>query len=86
LNSIDSQKLFSFREHGGLQEDGGIIRQIPYFSACGRMLEMYPIASLNSSSVGVKMGASSISGLCDSPGCHFPHVYPKNRRERMKAA
>jgi hypothetical protein len=30
------------------------------------------------SSVGVKIGASSISGLCDSPGCHIPHFYPQN--------
>jgi hypothetical protein len=31
-------------------------------------------SSPQTSSVGVKTGASSISGLCDSSGCHFPHV------------
>ena len=38
---------------------GGLILQMPAFSACGRILLRYASGSLNSSSVGVNTGASS---------------------------
>lgn len=37
---------------------GGLILQIPDFSAIGRILAMYPSGSRNSSAVGSKTGAS----------------------------
>ena len=42
----------------GSHESGGIILHIPYFSPSGRIFLIYSIGSLNSSSVGLKVGAS----------------------------
>ena len=54
----------------GFHESGGIILATPYFSPSGRIFLMYAIGSLNSSSVGLKVGASrrpcGLVLLCDS--------------------
>lgn len=44
--------------NGGCQFSGGMIRQIPYFLPSGAIFFMYSRGSLNSSSVGRKVGAS----------------------------
>jgi len=44
--------------NGGFQLSGGMILQIPYFLPSGAILRIYSMGSLNSSSVGRKVGAS----------------------------
>lgn len=46
----------------GCHPSGGMIFAMPYFSPSGAILRMYSIGSLNSSAVGLKVGASGI--LC----------------------
>lgn len=54
----------------GFHESGGMILATPYFSPSGRIFLMYAMGSLNSSSVGLKVGASckacGLVLLCDS--------------------
>jgi hypothetical protein len=50
----------------GFQESGGIILAIPYCEACGAIFLIYAKGSLNSSSVGLYVGAS-----CKSCGLIF---------------
>ena len=54
----------------GFHESGGMILATPYFSPSGRIFLMYAIGSLNSSSVGLNVGASckpcGLVLLCDS--------------------
>ena len=54
----------------GFHESGGIILATPYFSPSGRIFLMYAMGSLNSSSDGLKVGAScnpcGLCLLCDS--------------------
>jgi hypothetical protein len=45
--------------NSGFHESGGMILQIPYFDASGEIFFMYSNGSLNSSSVGLYVGASS---------------------------
>ncbi len=42
----------------GVQFSGGMILQMPYFLPSGAILRMYSMGSRNSSSVGLKVGAS----------------------------
>jgi hypothetical protein len=42
----------------GCQFSGGMILMIPYFLPSSEILRMYSMGSLNSSAVGVKVGAS----------------------------
>lgn len=44
--------------NSGVQPSGGIILQIPYFLPSGAIFRMYSIGSRNSSSDGLKVGAS----------------------------
>jgi len=44
--------------NSGFQESGGMILQIPYFDASGAIFFIYSNGSLNSSSVGLYVGAS----------------------------
>lgn len=44
--------------NGGAQLSGGTILQIPYFFPSGKILRIYSNGSLNSASVGRKVGAS----------------------------
>lgn len=46
----------------GFQPSGGMILAMPYFAPSGAILRIYSIGSLNSSAVGLKVGASGI--LC----------------------
>lgn len=54
MNRISSETL-----HSGLKFPGGTTRQIPNFSAMGRILSMYSRGSWKSFSVGWKVGAST---------------------------
>lgn len=41
MENVDlSCMFFSFRGQGGVHVEGGTMRQIPYFSALGRILEI----------------------------------------------
>lgn len=51
LTSVSIAKL-------GFQLSGGIILQMPYFLPSGPIFRIYAIGSLNSSSVGLNVGAS----------------------------
>ena len=46
----------------GFQPSGGMILAMPYFAPSGAILRIYSMGSLNSSAVGLKVGASGI--LC----------------------
>ena len=46
----------------GLQPSGGMILAMPYFAPSGAIFRIYSIGSLNSSAVGLKVGASGM--LC----------------------
>jgi len=46
----------------GSQPSGGMILAMPYFAPSGAILRIYSIGSLNSSMVGLKVGASGM--LC----------------------
>lgn len=56
---LDNESLTSVLiAKAGSHESGGMILQTPYFSPSGRIFLIYSMGSLNSSSVGLKVGAS----------------------------
>lgn len=63
---------------GGSQLSGGIILHIPYFLPSGAIFRMYSIGSLNSSSVGRKVGASgNACGLTRFTGSRTALGWPR---------